>query len=451
MNAMKATLYDKLIKYGKSDIYPFCMPGHKRNFRIPGLSNPYDIDITEVDGFDNFHDPSGILKELQEKLAEIYEVPRVFLSVNGSSAGMLAAVSAAPAGSALCIARNCHKSVFDGAAVSGRKVYYLYPEELIPESMIFGGISPDSLEQLLSRHEDIGAVVVTSPTYEGFLSDIRALAETAHSHGALLIVDEAHGAHLPYHDAFPVSSIYLDADIVVQSLHKTLPSLNQTALVFVNGDGALQRKVQRMLSTFTTTSPSYGLMASIEYCVKWCVENEAEFDEYVEMLKTFRERYSHFQAVTLLGEELVGQHAIFDLDPSKLTFVSEQMPGTDLGRFLLEKHHLQMEAAGPSHVLAMTSVMDTEDGFKRLYKALADSARFREYPADPVYDRKQLERIAIAHLEKTGKEYRDFIYLYPPGCPVIAPGEIYTKEIQEKVLRYIDLGLEVTEWERFTF
>lgn len=448
---MKGTLYEKLIRYGESGIYPFCMPGHKRNFKVPKLSNPYDIDITEVDGFDNLHDPSGILKDLEKRLSDVYSVPCVLMSVNGSSAGMLAAISAVAAGKSVCVARNCHKSVFDGVSVSGRKVYYVYPEELFPDSMIFGGISPSAVERMLQRHSDIRAVVVTSPTYEGFLSDIKTLAETAHKYGALLIVDEAHGAHLPYHDDFPVSAIYLGADIVVQSLHKTLPSLNQTALVFVSGDMELQRRVRRALSFFTTTSPSYGLLASIEYCVEWCVENEAEFDEYMENLLSFRERYAQLSAVSLPGKELEGKHEIFAVDPSKLTLLSKQMPGSDLQRYLLKEHKIQMEAAGPSHVLGLTSVMDTEEGFQRLYKALADAVKVRSYPADPVYSEKQIERIALLHLGKTGKTYKDFIYLYPPGCPVIAPGEIFTEEIRDKVMHFIDLGLEVIEWERFSF
>ena len=448
---MKDSLYQKLIEYNKSGIYPFCMPGHKRNFRVPGVENPYDIDITEVEGFDNLHDPSGIIKEMQERLCEVYNADRVFLSVNGSSPGMLAAISAVPVKGEILVARNCHKSVFDGVSISGRKVHYLYPEEIIEDSMIFGGIDPEIVEKMLMRNSRIKAVVITSPTYEGFLSDVETIAKIAHQYEAILIVDEAHGAHLPYHDSFPVSAIYLGADIVVQSLHKTLPSLNQTALVFVNGDPELARRVERALSTFTTTSPSYGLLASIEYCVEWCVDNEEEFNEYVEMLKTFRERYKGLQAIELLDRELIGTHHIFDVDPSKLTFISRQMPGTDLGAFLLKEHKLQIEAAGPCHVLAMTSVMDTEEGFARLYKALALAAKRTGYPHDQVLSEKQLKEIALAYLPKTNKVYKDFIYLYPPGCPIIAPGEVFTRETREKVLWYIEQGLEVIEWERSIF
>ena len=449
---MKDLLYNKLIQYSKSGIYPFCMPGHKRNFKVPGIENPYDIDITEVEGFDNLHDPSGILLEIEKRIASIYNVPYAFLSVNGSSAGILASISAVPKGGALCVARNCHKSVFDGVSISGRKVYYTYPEEIVPDSMIFGGVSAANVERYLKRHSNIKAVVITSPTYEGFLSDVKKIADTAHKYGALLIVDEAHGAHMPYHDEFPVSALYLGADIVVQSLHKTLPSLNQTALVFVNGDSELARRVQRALSFFTTTSPSYGLLACIEYCVEWCVENEKEFDEYVKNLFSFRERCSQLQAVQLLGRELIGEYHIFDMDPSKLAFLCNDIPGTDMRRYLLHEHKLEMEAAGPVHVLGMTSVMDTEEGFQRLFKGLADAAKIQSYPKEPrYYEDKQLERIALLNLGKAGRVYKDFIYLYPPGCPILAPGEVFTKEIKEKIMGYIDQGLEVIEWERFTF
>lgn len=448
---MKEHLYKKLIQYAKSDVYPFCMPGHKRNFKVPGIDNPYDLDITEVEGFDNLHDPSGIIKELQNDIGEIYRVPYAFLSVNGSSAGMLAAISAIPSEAPVLVARNCHKSVFDGVSIGRRRVYYTYPEEIIKDSMIFGGVDPEAVDLLLTRHPDIRAVVITSPTYEGFLSDVELIAEITHNHGALLIVDEAHGAHMPYHDSFPVSALYLGADIVVQSLHKTLPSLNQTSLVFVNGDGELARRVQRALSAFTTTSPSYGLLASIDYCVNWCVENEKEFDEYVELLSSFRRQCAELKAVRLIGEEIKGTHHIYDVDPSKLLLISEQTSGCALGRYLLKEHKLQMEAAGLSHVLGLTSVMDTEDGFKRLLKALAGAEKITDYPGDPVYTQQQMEKIALLYISRINEVYRDFIYLYPPGCPILAPGEILTKEIQDKVLLYINQGMEVMEWERSTF
>lgn len=448
---MKESLYQKLITYAKSDIYPFCMPGHKRNLIVPGLENPYDIDITEVDGFDNLHDPSGILRELEERLKEVYRAGDVLMSVNGSSAGLLAAVSAVPKGGELLIARNCHKSVFDAVSIGGRKVHYVYPEEIIPDSMIFGGVKPKAVEELLKRNEKIRAVVITSPTYEGFLSDVKTIAGICHAYDALLIVDEAHGAHLPYHAAFPMSAIYLDADIVVQSLHKTLPSLNQTALIFVNRDPELTRKVRRTLSAFTTTSPSYGLLASIEYCVEWCVDNEAEFGLYVNILEDVRRRCKALSSLVLLGEEMEGQFGIYAVDPSKLVFLVDKMTGKDLYRYFLQEHKLQMEAAGPTHVIAMTSVMDTEEGFRRLNRAVAAAELVQSYPSDPVYNEQQLKQIALAYVQETESLYKDFIYLYPPGCPIIAPGEMFTKEIREKVLRWIDMGLEVIEWERSTF
>lgn len=447
---MKNTLYEKLTAYAGSGIYPFCMPGHKRNFHVPGVNDPYMIDITEVDGFDNLHDPSGILKEMQARLCELYQVPHAFLSVNGSSAGMLAAVTAVPPGG-ICVARNCHKSVFDAVSLGNRKVFYAYPEELFPDSMIFGGIRAETVERILERHSSIKAVVITSPTYEGFVSDVRALADTVHKYGALLIVDEAHGAHFPYHESFPVSSVSLGADIVVQSLHKTLPSLNQTALIFVNGDAELARRVERRLSMFTTTSPSYGLLASIEYCTEWCAEQKEKFDEYVSALERFRQQAADISSITLLGRELIGQYGIYDTDPGKLVFLSDHLTGCDLGRYLLKEHKLQMEAAGPAHVLAMTSVMDTQEGFQRLLQGLKCSQQIAEYPGDRSYSEKQMERIALAYVEKPGGIYSDFIYLYPPGCPVVAPGEVFTKEIRDKVAHYIEMGLEIIEWERSSF
>ncbi len=445
---MSKTLYKKLIEYEHSGIYPFCMPGHKRRFKIHKIDNPYKIDITEVDGFDNLHDPHGIIKDIEDKLSEIYNVPNVLLSVNGSSAGMLAAITAIQGN--VIVARNCHKSVFDAVSINKKKVYYLYPRTLDKEKTIYGGVSPKEVEGLLERHPDIKSVVITSPTYEGFISDIKRIAEVVHAHDAILVVDEAHGAHLPFCKDFPKSAIYLGADIVVQSLHKTLPSLNQTALVFVNNQD-LEMAVRRSLSAFTTTSPSYMLLASAEYCVRWCNENEKKFEEYVKLLNKYRKKYLKLKNIHLIAKEQVRGHAdIYDVDPSKLVFVAEKMTGVALSHFLLHERKIQMEMAGLKHVIGMTSVMDTESGFARLNRALKKADLLLEYNPRRSASKEDLEKIALLHAFEIGKEYNDFIYVYPPGCPIVAPGEVYSDKDREHIIKCINEGLEVMLWERFS-
>ncbi|MDD3172771.1 MAG: aminotransferase class I/II-fold pyridoxal phosphate-dependent enzyme, partial [Herbinix sp.] len=171
-------LYDKLISYKKDDFYPMHMPGHKRNTRIMHMDNPYSIDFTEIEGFDNLHQPEGVLKELAERISNLYGTVKSYPLVNGSTAGILAGISAATKlGDSILVARNCHKSVFHGIAIRGLKPIYCYPQ-IIKEFGINGGILAEDIEKVLITNKEITLVVITSPTYEGVVSDIREIAET---------------------------------------------------------------------------------------------------------------------------------------------------------------------------------------------------------------------------------------------------------------------------------
>lgn len=232
----RPNLLKRLKEYGDSDFYPFHMPGHKRQYRDPFLSefpNPFSIDITEINGFDNLHHPEGILKDSMEWAAEIYGSDKTYYLVNGSSCGILSAISATvDSRGTILMSRNCHKSAFHGVFLNQLNAKYIYPQ-FISEMGLQGGILAEDVEGLLKKYPDIDAVLVVSPTYDGVVSDIKAIAQVVHRFGVPLIVDEAHGAHFSFgkNNGFPVSALDLGADIVIQSLHKTLPSLTQTALL----------------------------------------------------------------------------------------------------------------------------------------------------------------------------------------------------------------------------
>ena len=224
-------LYKKLESYGQSDYYPFHMPGHKRNRASSADDFLFERDITEISGFDNLHHAEGILKEAQEYAAQIYGTKKCFFSVNGSTAALLAAVSASVnKGGKILVARNCHKAVYHALYLRELQPVYIYPHE-DPKLGINGGISPGRVEMYLAENPDIQAVLITSPTYDGIVSDVARIAEIAHRYGVPLIVDEAHGAHFRFSDYFPVSAAQLGADVVINSVHKTLPCLTQTGVI----------------------------------------------------------------------------------------------------------------------------------------------------------------------------------------------------------------------------
>lgn len=305
---------DELCKLASSDMYPLHMPGHKR--RLDCDINPYTYDITEIDGFDNLHAAEGIIKEAEERAAALWGAKSSFFLVNGSTCGILAALSTAlPKKGHLLMARNSHKAAYHAAYLRELQVTYLYP--VFTEFGIQGGILPEQVEAALEADESIEAVFLTSPTYDGIVSDIEKIAEIAHQHGIPLIVDEAHGAHLGFHPYFPKSAITLGADVVIQSLHKTLPAPTQTAILHWNSSYIKKERLEWFLNIYETSSPSYLFLASMDECVRLLTEEkEKYFDAYEKRLKDFYEKASHFSNVEVMGDVDLKETEGFAKDPS---------------------------------------------------------------------------------------------------------------------------------------
>ena len=215
-------------------MYPYHMPGHKRQAWGALPQQLYELDITEIEGFDNLHQAEGILQELQKKAARIYGADESFYLVNGSTCGILCAVSSAlPSGGHILMNRNCHRSAYHGAYLRNLTISYLWPAYM-KEYDIYDAVTAEQIREALEQEPDIGAVLIVSPTYEGRVADVKAIAETVHAKGIPLIVDEAHGAHLGLAEGFWPNSCQAGADLVIHSVHKTLPSLTQTALLHVD-------------------------------------------------------------------------------------------------------------------------------------------------------------------------------------------------------------------------
>ena len=383
-------LLERLSTYAASDAYPFHMPGHKRQVKmgITSVPNPFSVDITEIDGFDNLHHAEDILKESMNSAAAVYGADRSWYLVNGSTCGILAAIAAAvKPGEKILMARNSHKSAYHAVILNQLEPVYLYPEE-VPEFQIPGGIEPEQVERALLEHPEIRAVFVTSPTYEGIVSDIQGIAAMAHRHGAALIVDEAHGAHLPFGDGnyFPDGALQEGADLVIQSLHKTLPSLTQTAILHLKSQILDAKKVEQYLSVYQSSSPSYILIASMENCVRYMAEKGAgEMARYGARLRELREKLAKLKHFRLLKEEICGTAGVYGYDPSKLVLFPDFMTGTRLAEVLRTEYHLEAEMSSGRYVLLMTSFMDTEEGFSRLEQALLEiEARVEKLEAESV-------------------------------------------------------------------
>ncbi len=458
-------LYDKLLQYQSSEMYPFHMPGHKR--RKDDFANPFLIDITEIEGFDNLHHAEGILKDAQDRAAALYHSEETYFLVNGSTCGILAAVSACMTrGGKILMARNCHKAAYHAAYLRGLDIEYLYPEK---EDIfgINGGIHEDIVEKALEEFQDIQAVMITSPTYDGVVSNVEKIAQIVHRKGIPLIVDEAHGAHFGFHEYFPKSSVEMGADLVIHSLHKTLPSLTQTALLHVNGNRVDRECLRKFLDIYQTSSPSYVFMAGIDSCVCLLEKRGGElFESLRRNLEVFYKQTESLGCIYLANHGLMGKSGIHDFDRSKLVISARSagFTGNQLANLLRNRYHLELEMAGGSYGLALTSISDTEEGFLRLSEALKEIDACLENKIEKNTEKSTLtiEDIVIKNevwcrihealespgesvlLEKAeGKICREFVYLYPPGIPMLVPGEIISREVLGKIRRLVREGYSV--------
>ena len=467
-------LYRALEIYSQEDYYPFHMPGHKRNPDTVNTDLPFDRDITEIERFDTLNQPERILKKAQETAANVYGTKECYYSVNGSTAALLAAVSAAvPRKGQILVARNCHKAVYHALYLRNLIPTYVYPQ-MNQKWWINGGISPDKVERALAENPEIKAVLLTSPTYDGVVSDIEKIAEIVHRYEIPLIVDEAHGAHFHFSNYFPTSAAELGADLVIQSFHKTLPSMTQTAVLHNCSDRVDSRLIRRFMGIYQSSSPSYILMASMDACMeKMSSDGNEMFREFTKILEKARRRLSECKYIRLVSPE-IGPAGVFDYDRSKLLFSTRyaSMTGSELAQILLEKYHIQVEMETEHYVLALAAVGDSEEGFERLCQAIeeidqeeAQKKKEKREAEEPKAGRTAYTSLSqfmsiteameseseIRKLEESvGRISAEFGYLYPPGIPLIVPGEQITGQFIRNMRIYMEEGLYLQGLEDYT-
>ena len=451
-------LYEKLVRNSESSVYPCHMPGHKRGGCGELPASLYSLDITEIEGFDDLHRPEGILLELQREAAKLCGAEESFYLINGSTCGILSAVSAAlPQGGHILMARNCHRSAYHAAYLRNLRVSYLYPA-ILEEYDVCQPVTPEQVREALQERKDIDAVLVVSPTYEGRIADIGGIAEAVHERGIPLIVDEAHGAHLGLSEEVAENSCRQGADLVIQSVHKTLPALTQTALLHVNGNLMDRERLKRFLHIYQSSSPSYLLMASIDSALHYVKENGKE------AFATFRRRYERM--LTELSQcrilkFLPADREKQDVGKLVISVKNSSMTGKQLYDILLDRYKIQTEMAAESYVLAMFTVCDEQEGYDRITKALLeiDGSLERRKAENSLQgniweksaDRAGMtltaawdaEKEEVALEESVGRYGGDFVNLYPPGVPVLVPGERITEELAADVGRWLRQGLSV--------
>lgn len=452
-------LYQKLEDYSGQNNCPMHMPGHKRNVELLGNKLPYHMDITEIHGFDDLHHPEGIIQEIEEKAKRIYKSKRSFILVNGSTCGILAGIrSVVKPYDKILIARNSHKSVYHAIELNLLEPIYGMPK--INEVGIETCMEPQKIESILKENADIRLVVLTSPTYEGVISDIKKIVPIVHRYGIPVLVDEAHGAHLNFIEELrPYEALNAGADIVIQSLHKTLPALTQTAVMHIQGDLIKENEVARQLAIFETSSPSYLFMSSIDECLTVLEEKGRElFQRYDKNLKEFYQETEKFQKLKILGN-VIEKDQIYDRGKIVILTNNTNITGKELAKILRKDYKIEVEMANTNYVIAMTSICDTKENFERLLVALKQiDKKITKTKNKEMYDTFQLpERLlsinkAIHQDENLkwvdfknaeGKIAKEYVWIYPPGIPMMVPGEVMDKEMIKKLENIMKSNIEV--------
>ncbi len=432
-------MFEYFEDYLKKNIYPFHMPGNKRK-------DGYRNDFTEVEGLDNLYYPQGIIKESLERIKNLYGTKESYILVNGSTAGILAAITAVTKkGDHILVARNCHKSVYNAVDIWNLVPHYVMPKVICGME---GEISPLSVEREL-KNNNIKACVITSPTYEGIVSDIKGIAQVCRKYGVILIVDEAHGSHLRFSPYFPVSAVECGADIVIHSTHKTLTSLTGTGLLHICSDRVEKNLVGKRLGYFQTSSPNYIMMASVDRCICDIMENgNRMFSEYTGLLEDFYRKSEDLENLSVFrGGGVFG----FDKGKIVISTAGTNISGTVLQSLLREKYLIEVEMSNINYALALTSINDSREGFIRLTDALFEidgGLEKNEETQSPVchikpqikyniWETEDMERESLPLENSIGRVSARYIYAYPPGSPIVAPGEVMTKDIVCEIMRMV--------------
>ena len=453
----KDFLISKLCGYSKTKVVPMHMPGHKRNteaceyLKILGG----EIDITEIHGFDDLNDPHGIFAKSETIASELWKSGRTLYSVNGSTSCILAAVRAVcGVGRRVIVARNCHKSVYHAVELCSLEPFFVMPDSS-EDWGICTSVDPRKIEDAVEKCPDAAAVILTSPTYEGVISDIASICDIAHAHGIPVIVDEAHGAHLGLFGVFPDGAVACGADAVVHSLHKTLFSLTQTAVLHIQGDLIDYGEAARQMAVFQTSSPSYILSASIDGCVRtMACDGEKILSDWRQNLEIFYDRLRDLKNIRIFGAD--GTEKVFLRDPGKILISC--CDGEKLSCCLRDEFGIEAEAASLQNVLLMTGAGDTKESLGTLADAITaidkEPCEGLSYRVkNPVHVPERAMTVGDALKGKSeyasvcssvGRISAGYVWIQPPGIPLVIPGEAIDDETVEILERNLSSGISIS-------
>ena len=471
---LKTPLFDAMVTLAESRKVSFHTPGHKsgkgistrfRKFVGPKI---FSIDLTTLDEVDSLQKPKGVIKEAQELAAKAYGAERSFFLLNGTTGGNHAMILAtcSPQDKVL-VARNAHKSVLAGLIFSGAQPIFYAPEVDANLKMMLN-VGYDATKSAIDAHPEAKVLFLTSPNYYGICADLERIIPYAHEKGLTVLVDEAHGPHLKFHPDLPLSAMEAGADLSVQSTHKIIGGMTQASMLHAQGNRIDMTILATVLRFIQSTSPSYILMASLDLArMQMATEGKKLLDKAIRLAEEARSRINRIPGLFCFEKKMI-KNPLFsqmgDFDVTKLTITVRELglSGYQASQILNNRYHIQVEMADPFNVLVIVSIGDRKDDLTRLTDALREMSK--EYYGNAL--RSPLEsEVGLPPVGKAGQltpreaffadqEYvpigasvgrvsSEIVTVYPPGIPLLVPGEVVTQEILEYLQKMSKLGATI--------
>lgn len=454
---MNKFIIDELKNIVKTNLISFHMPGHKlgKIYEKFGyreiLEDLYKMDTTEIPGTDNLHSPEGAIKLSQEKAAKVFKSENTYFLVNGSTCGIEAAImSTCNPKDKIIVNRDCHQSVINACILGDINPEYIYPK-INENNNILEGIEVEDAIKVIDNNLDAKAILLTYPTYYGMTYDLEKVCKYAHKNNMIVIVDEAHGAHLGLSRELPKSALEQGADIVIQSTHKTLPAFTQSSMIHTQGNRINNNRLVNMLRITESSSPSYILLSSLEIATD-IYEKYGE-DLMISLLykiDKFKSKYKDSREVE-----------IYDANDRTKVFISLKnigLTGYDVANILREKYNIQVELSNYYGVLLICTIGNDDEDFRCLEEAINNiSKKYRnnlhvksimypqEMPVKAISPREAFykDKKSVKIYESIGKISGEYIIPYPPGISLLSPGEVITKEIIDYIAQCSEKGMDV--------
>ncbi len=468
MDQHRTPLFDALVAHAAKNPLQFHIPGHKKGtgmdpeFRNFIGDNALSIDLINIAPLDDLHQPSGAIHEAQRLAAEAFGAEHTFFSVQGTSSAIQTMIMAVCSpGDKIIVPRNVHKSVMSAIIFAGARPVFLSPA-MDEQLGIAHGVTTRSVRKALEIHPDAKAVFVINPTYFGISANLKEIVELAHSFNVPVLVDEAHGVHIQFHDELPLSAMQAGADMAATSVHKLGGSLTQSSILNVRGNRISPKRVQAFLSMLTTTSTSYLLLASLDTARRnLSLNGRAMASRAITLARDARDALNRIPDVYCFGEDIIGTEATYDFDPTKLTIHVRKLgiTGYEAERRLREQFNIEVEMSDMYNILCIVTPGDTEETTGTLVnaiRALSEEKPGKEEIRNVMVKNPAIPTLALpprdafyAHTESVplaeadGRIIAEFIMVYPPGIPILLPGEVISQDNIDYITEHVEIGLPV--------